>query len=267
MSRTPTWPTALISGGGSGIGLRLAEILRSQGTALAICDLTITDQALSRLRGGGQPDVTFHEVDVADGPAVEAAVRDAVEAVGPPALAINSAGINLSRPFDELTEEQFRRVVEINLIGSRNFAAAVLPHQRSGAQLGLIASLAGIVPNYGYAAYSASKFGVMGLAGCLRLEYAPRGIDVCVVCPPEVETPMVEEERRTGSEIGLELKKFSGTLEVDEACEEILAGLQARRTTIVPGRRARLTHRLARFVPGLANRVSDRMVRRTLGGR
>jgi 3-dehydrosphinganine reductase len=266
MSDRTDWPTALISGGGSGIGLRLAEMLRARGAAIAILDLKVSDEARSRLAAGGPgaPEISFHETDVTDAAAVESAVAAAVEAVGAPALAINSAGVQVSKAFEELSEEQFRFVIDVNLHGSRNFAAAVLPRMGWGAQLALIASLAGIVPNYGYAAYSASKFGVMGLAGSLRLEYKPRGIDVSVVCPPEVETPMVDDERRSGSAVGLELKKFSGTLTVEDACEQILAGLEAHRATIVPGRRANLTRRLAHLVPGTMNRISDRTVRQAL---
>lgn len=266
MSKSANWRTAIISGGGSGIGLRLAELLRARGTRVAIIDRAIGGQARQRLNGGG-PAVSLHETDVTDADALATAASAAVEAIGRPALAVNSAGVQASAAFDELGEEQFRRVIEVNLIGSRNFAAAVLPHMQPGGRLALIASLAGIVPNYGYAAYSASKFGVVGLAGCLRLEYKPRGIDVSVICPPEVETPMVDDERRSGNAIGLELKKFSGTLELDHACEQILRGLQAGRWLVIPGGRARMTRRLAHLVPSVMNATSDRMVRKALAQR
>lgn len=263
------WPTAFVFGGGSGIGLRLAEILQARGAAVSIFDLKIGEEAERRLgavgsRTGGGPVAAFHEVDVTDSAAVARAIEAAVATAGPPALAINSAGVQNSKPFEDLSEDQFRRVVEVNLIGSRNFAAAVLPQMRAGAQLALVASLAGILPNHGYAAYSASKFGVIGLAGALRLEYKPKGITVSVICPPEVETPMVDEERRTGDAIGLEMKKFSGTLTVDQACAEIIRGLEARRWMIIPGRRARLSRRLAQTLPGFTNATSDRMVKRAL---
>lgn len=261
------WPTAVISGGGSGIGLRLATMLSKGGTAVAVLDRSIGDELQRWLDAGGATPAAVHEVDVSDGAAVAAAIADVAAAIGPPALAINSAGVQASAAFDVLSEERFRSVIEVNLIGSRNFAAAVLPRMTPGAQLALIASLAGLVPNYGYAAYSASKFGVVGLAGCLRLEYKPKGVDVCVVCPPEVETPMVTEERRSGDAVGLELKKFSGTLELEDACTEILAGLAARRWMVVPGRRARLTRRLAQLAPAVMRRTSDRMVRRALAER
>lgn len=265
MSTTTKWDTALISGGGSGIGLRVAEMLRARGTAVAVVDLRIDERSRSRLSAGDGPAVSFHEADVSDGAALNTAVEDAVGAIGAPALALNCAGIQDSAAFPELSEERFRRVIEVNLIGSRNFAAAVLPHLRPGGQLALIASMAGLVPNYGYAGYSASKHGVVGLAGCLRLECKPQGIDVSVICPPEVETPMVDDERRSGDPIGLELKKFSGTLQVDDACDQIVRGLAARRWMIVPGRRAQLTRRIAQFVPFVMSRLSDRMVRQARG--
>ncbi|GIK76964.1 MAG: SDR family NAD(P)-dependent oxidoreductase [Thermoleophilia bacterium] len=258
------WPTAVISGGGSGIGLGLARKLSRRGTAVAVLDRSISDELKGWLDAGGDAPAAVREVDVADGDALADAVADAADAIGPPALAINSAGVQASAAFGTLSEERFRSVVEVNLVGSRNFSAAVLPLMGPGAQLALVASLAGLVPNYGYAAYSASKFGVVGLAGCLRLECKPRGVDVSVICPPEVETPMVTEERRTGDPVGLELKKFSGTLTLEDACEEILAGLAGRRWMVVPGRRARLTGRLVQLAPALMRRTSDRMVRRAL---
>ncbi len=268
MSGEPRWNRALISGAGSGIGLRLSEMLRARGVAVSAFDLRFGPDAERRLTvDAAAPPATLREVDVTDGVALGGAVEEAVRADGAPNLAVNCAGIQASAAFDELPEDRFRSVIEVNLIGSRNFAAAVLPELAPSGQLALIASLAGIVPNYGYAAYSASKFGVVGLAGCLRLEYEPRGIAVSVVCPPEVETPMVDEERRTGNAVGLEMKKFSGTLQVDDACEQILDGLSRRRSIIVPGRRAGFTRRLAQFAPGLMRATSDRMVRRELAKR
>lgn len=264
MRNARRWPTALISGGGSGIGLRIATVLRSSGTAVAILDRRIGEEVRNWAEAGDGAPATVHGVDVTDGEALSATVAEAVATIGAPALAINSAGVQASAAFEQLSEERFRSVIDINLIGSRNFAAAVLPLLEPGAKLALIASLAGLVPNYGYAAYSSSKFGVIGLAGCLRLEYKPKRIDVRVICPPEVETPMVDEERLSGDAIGLELKKFSGTLELDDACEQILAGLAGRRWMIVPGRKGRMTRRLAQFTPGLMRWTSDRMVRQAL---
>jgi short-subunit dehydrogenase len=160
----------------------------------------------------------------------------------------------------DLSAEDFTRVVNINLIGSRNFAAAVLPHMKSGSRLAFVASLAGLISNYSYAAYNASKFGVVGLAGAIRMDCVARGIEVSVICPPEVKTPMVEEELKTMDPITNELKQVAGTLELDTACDEILAGLQKGDFYIIPGFRARMVWRLNRWFPGLLRRKTEKII-------
>jgi 3-dehydrosphinganine reductase len=256
---TTTWTTAFLTGGGSGIGLRLAEMLAGRKVRLAIFDLKVSDEVRRRL-SDLSPGSVFHQVDVRDAEGLEAAVRQAVADIGPPQLAINCAGVQRARPFEELTAADFSFVVDINLKGSRNFAAAVLPHLSSGGRLVFVASLAGLVANYGYAAYSASKFGVVGFASALRIECKPRGILVSVVCPPEIETPMVIEERRTASPITMMAKDFAGAVPLDVACADILRGAERGEWTIVSGFKANFTRFLARMVPGLMNRVTDRMV-------
>lgn len=253
------WRTAFITGGGSGIGLRLAEMLAQQGVRLAVFDLRLTDAVRQRL-GRLAPVSVFHEVDVRDAAGLDAAVRAAVAALGAPELAINCAGVQRARVFEELTAEDFEFVVGINLHGSRNFAAAALPHLAPGAQLVFIASLAGLVGNYGYTAYSASKFGVVGFASALRLECRPRGIGVTVVCPPEVETPMVVEERRTAPAITMQSKQFAGVVTLDALCRDILRGAARGEWLIVTGFKAKLTQWIARLTPGLMRRLTDRMV-------
>lgn len=263
------WKTALITGGGSGIGLRLAEEFLGAGMQVALLDLKFSEDALARLAkvAGGALDgrCWTYEADVRQSGQMASAVRQATAQLGRLDLAINSAGVGYVGEFEKIAEEKFRWVIDINLMGSRNFAAAVLPHLQRGSQLVLVASLAGIAANYGYTAYNASKFGVVGLAGALRLECKPKGIDVSVVCPPEIETPMVEEERRHAPAATTKLKQFAGTLQVESAVRQILAGMRARRFMVIPGARARLTRRLAGIVPGLLQRISDGIVRKSLG--
>ena len=190
--------------------------------------------------------------------------REAAAALGRIDIAINSAGVHYAAEFEKISEEQFRRVVEINLFGSRNFAAAVAPHLQRGSQLALVASLAGIVSNYGYAAYNASKFGVVGLAGALRIEYRARDIYVSVICPPEIDTPMVKMERLQAPPVTMKLKEFAGAVDIDVAMREILAGLRRRQFMVIPGAKARLTRRLAGMFPALLQRITDSIVRKTL---
>jgi 3-dehydrosphinganine reductase len=257
--------TALITGAGSGLGLRLAERVAERGRPIVALDVHLGAPARARLERAAAERLHIEEVDVRDGEAVRAAVARGAEALGAPALVVNCAGVQHGAAFADLDEAAFRRVVDINLIGSRNVAAAALEHLAPGGQLVLVASLAGLVPNYGYAAYCASKYGVVGLAEVLRLELRPRGIGVSVVCPPEVETPMVDAERLTELAPTRALKNLPGTLGLEPAVREILAGVEARRFLIMPGRRARATRLLTRVLPGRAARaISDRVVARAL---
>jgi 3-dehydrosphinganine reductase len=256
--------TAFVTGGGSGIGLALAETLARRGACIAAFDLKFSDEARARLRRVC-PAALFFEVDVRDAEGVEAAVRKAVDQTGPPDVAINSAGVQVARPFLEISSERYDFVVDVNLKGSRNFAAAVLRHMPSGGHLALVASIAGIVSNYGYAAYSSSKFGVVGLATALRIECKTRGIAVSVICPPEVETPMVEEERRTAPAITMQTKQFAGTVTLDDLCAQVMHGLERGRFLIVPGSwRARLTVFLGRTFPRLMASITDSMIAKGL---
>jgi NAD(P)-dependent dehydrogenase (short-subunit alcohol dehydrogenase family)/catechol 2,3-dioxygenase-like lactoylglutathione lyase family enzyme len=263
IKRMKNWNTAIISGGGSGIGLRIAEMLLSEGTAVGIIDRSdceAVSEQLQRMALAHNTRVLFGQADVCDSQGLEATVSALVAELGAPQLAINSAGIQIAKPFDELKGEEFERVVNVNLVGSRNFAAAILPHMQRGGQLALIASLAGIVPTHSYTAYNASKFGVVGLAGALRLEYIARGIEVSAVCPPEVDTPMIVEERKNLPEVAAKLKDTAGTLDADKACQLIMAQVRRRRPVVIPGIRAYLVARFAQICPGLLRWFSERIV-------
>jgi NAD(P)-dependent dehydrogenase (short-subunit alcohol dehydrogenase family) len=256
--------TALITGAGSGIGKRLAELLAARGEDVIALDAQFAEAARSDLRAAGER-IHFEEVDVRDGDAVKAAIDAGVAALGSPQLVVNSAGVAIAKPFEQTNEEEYRRVVDVNLYGSRNVAAAALEHLTSGSHLVLIASGAGFVAGYGYSAYCASKFAVVGLAEVLRLELKPSGIDVSIVAPPEIVTPMVEEERRSGSPVTTRMKQFAGSLELEPAVREILKGIDARKFLIVPGAKAKQTLALQRFAPRrLTHAVSDRLLGRAL---
>lgn len=262
------WSTAFITGAGSGIGLHIAGLLAAGGADLALFDLSFTGEArrsvLESRRGDGQR-VEFCEADVRDAEALKAAVQHAAVQVGSPRLALNSAGISRNAQFRQSTSEDFEATVAVNLFGSRNFAAAVLPHMDRGSRLALIASLAGLTGGYTYAAYAASKSGVIGLARVLRLEYAPEGIGVSVICPPEIMTPMVERAMIDMHPATRALKDFAGTLPIDDACREILRQLEHGRFTVIPGSRARRAARLSRLLPErLSAALADRIVARAI---
>lgn len=253
--------TAFISGGGSGIGLNLAKALLKDGANIAIFDLKVEDALLEELRALNKAArVERYIVDITDHQSVDAAMDSAAADLGAPDFAINCAGILRTAVFTQMPYQMFEQTIQVNLIGSRNFAAGVLRHMQPGGHLALIASLAGICGSYTHAAYSASKFGVVGLAEVLRTELKPEGIDVSVICPGEILTPMLEEERRVGSSVTEIVNEFAGVLPVEDAVRGILKGLQKREFMVTPGFKARLTRALARKASGLFRMIVDSKV-------
>ncbi|MFT5482973.1 MAG: 3-dehydrosphinganine reductase [Halieaceae bacterium] len=262
------WKLAFVTGGGSGIGRAMAVLLMEQGTSVAVFDRSDSPEARSQLQEVAARykgvRCEFYKADVTDNTAVVTAVEAAVAEMGAPDFALNCAGIQIAKHFEGLSQEEFEQVVGVNLFGSRNFAAATLPHMTEGAQFALMASLAGLVGSYSYSAYNASKHAVVGLAIALRLDYIERGIEVSVICPPEINTPMVVEERKTISPAGAKLKDAAGSLELGPACDYMIKKLQSREFMIVPGFKARAVTRIARWFPNMMRAFSERTVISTL---
>lgn len=247
--------TAWITGGSSGIGLELTKRLLKDEYRVCIFAHAGIEQAVTELQKLS-PTVCGFEVDVQNESTMQAKFAEAVTAFGTPDLLINSAGISIAKSFDEMTSQEFERQININLVGSRNVAHAALPHLKQAVQqdkrpkLVFIASAAGLVGCYGYTGYCSSKFGVIGLAEVLRMELRSQKIDVAVVCPPEVDTPLVTEERKTGSPVTAALKQLGGgTMSVDKACQEIYNGIFSNEFMVIIGTQLRILTRLSRVLP------------------
>ncbi len=259
--------TVFISGGSSGIGRNMARHLAAEGAHIALFNRSSATDVLQEMRAAAcRPEQRFctYRTDVAQAANIEAAVRQAVQELGAPDLAINSAGVINALPFDKATAQDFDRVIDTNLKGSRHFAAAVLPHMQARSHLVFIASLAAYTGNFAYTAYCASKFGVRGLAEALRYELKLKGIDVSLCCPGEIMTPMVTEEKRYQHPVSAALKAFAGSAQLDEAVPALLRGIARREFDIVDGPRPALTAFLSRHAPRLSRQIGDHIAARAL---
>lgn len=260
---TPSSPShVMITGAGSGLGLGLALRYLQRGHVVTGLDRQFSDAALARLSAAGQDRWCACPVDVTDETALATVFARRVDEAGAPSLVLHCAGILVNALTVATSSNDFRRVVDVNLVGSFHLARAALPHLQRGSRLILVASMAGLTSNYGYAAYGASKFGVIGLAHTLRYELAGTGIGLTVVCPPEVQTPMVAAERQPGAAdpVALKMKLFAGTLTLEAALDAIVAGVDAGRWMVIPGQRARLVAWLARHFPSAFLAVSEWLV-------
>jgi 3-oxoacyl-[acyl-carrier protein] reductase len=182
---------ALVTGGGSGIGLAIARAFRDQGMGVAVCgrDKGRLERAAAELGEGALAVPT----DVADETQVEALFARVADYFGGLDVLVNNAGVGLWRPIDAVAPEEWDRVLDTNLRGAYLCARAAWPVLK-GRGGGYIVNIGSVASKEGFgegAVYSASKFGLLGLSESLREEGIPFGIKVTAICPGYVATPMV----------------------------------------------------------------------------
>ncbi|MEU8921483.1 SDR family oxidoreductase [Kitasatospora sp. NPDC048545] len=176
--------TALVTGGASGIGLATAQVLGERGADVAVLDLD-PSSVRAPLRG--------FTADVADDHSVRAAVQAAAEALGGIDILVNNAGIGAAGTVEDNPDEQWHRVLDVNVLGIVRTTRAALPYLRRSACASVvntcsIAATAGLPQR---ALYSASKGAVYSLTLAMAADHVREGIRVNCVNPGTVDTPWV----------------------------------------------------------------------------
>ena len=260
---------AYITGGSSGIGLETARLLVSEGCSLVLfarkqAGLDKARQALEARIIGKNQRIDTVSMDVADNDDVQQKIKTAVTEYGVPDILINSAGIGTADYFENISYEAFDRVMKINVYGTRNTIAALLPYMRSCGRGHIVnlSSEAGLIGMFGYSLYSTSKYALVGLSECLRSELKRMNIDVTVVCPPEVDTPFVAEEAPTLPPEARAVKSMAGLLKPEYVAKTIVKALKKKKFLVVPGLMARYLYFNHRISNGhLTHFFSDLIVR------
>ena len=198
---------AFVTGGASGIGLSLGRALAEAGARVMLADIEekALNDAVASLQGGNLPEVRGVVCDVRDYEAVERAARVAIDAFGKVHICCNNAGVGGRSGADGISLQDWRWVIDINLMGVVHGVRAFLPHLTSHGEGGHIvntASMAGFLPGTGFGPYTATKFAVVGLSEALRAELTPQGIGVSVLCPGWVRTRITESRRNWPKEYG-----------------------------------------------------------------
>ena len=175
-------PVAIVSGAGGGLGAAIVRRLAAEGFAVATCDLVAADG--SRLHAA---------VDVVDRAAVGAFVARVEAELGPPGVVVTAAGVQRTGASEAVAEEDWRRVIDVNLTGTWNVIQAALPGMlaRGRGRIVTLSSEIGLAGLERYAAYAASKGGVIALTKALARELAPHGIHVNSVAPGPIEAGML----------------------------------------------------------------------------
>jgi NAD(P)-dependent dehydrogenase (short-subunit alcohol dehydrogenase family) len=184
----------LISGGASGIGLAAARLFREEGAAVAVAD--IDPQRLESATPAGVVAIEGDVASMADG---ERIVASAVEALGGIDVLICNAGIPSRSPILDLTEEEFDRVLGVNLKGMFTLIKATAPLmvEQGGGTIVTVGSELSFVADPETPAYNASKGAVVMFTKSIALDLIRHGIRVNAMCPGTTWTPLIEQELDT----------------------------------------------------------------------
>lgn len=191
--------TAIVTGAAQGIGRRTTELLLQQGYAVALVDLRPTDSVGREFREQGA-DVLDLQADISDEKTVTSLAAQVEDEWGHIDLLVNNAGISCIFPAEQTSAEQFRRVLEINLVAPFMLSKAVGSRMlvRGEGSIINVASIAGLVGISDRTAYNASKHGLVGLTRTLAAEWGGRGVRVNAVCPGWVKTEMDTADQSSG---------------------------------------------------------------------
>jgi NAD(P)-dependent dehydrogenase (short-subunit alcohol dehydrogenase family) len=191
---------AVVTGAAQGIGRRVAEVLAGRDYRVALNDLRMADQTLQAIRSRGGEAIGYVG-NIADEPVVEGLVREVYDTWGRTDVLINNAGISLIAPAENISAEDYRRVLEVNLVAPFLLAKAFGRKMLAAGHGSIInvASIAGLVGVADRAAYNASKHGLIGLTRTLAAEWGGRGVRVNAVCPGWVKTEMDAADQAGGS--------------------------------------------------------------------
>lgn len=198
----------IVTGGASGIGLAVARLAIARGASVALLDRNATLLATS-VDGLG---TAAHGIacDVSDSAAVRAAVDDACIWLDGLDAVVNSAGIDLFEPLERMADEDWSRVMAVNLNGPMMVCRAALPHLRAagGGSIVNIASAAGLSPLMNRTAYCAAKAGVIMFGKALAMEAAADNIRVNAVCPGAIDTPLFRTSYEEAADPARELQSI-----------------------------------------------------------
>lgn len=261
---------AIVTGGGMGLGEALCKELGRRGATVVVADVDAdaAGQVAHGLRQHGVPAVAVR-VDVANQAEVAQLIGSAVAEYGRLDYMFNNAGIAIGGDSRDLSIQQWRRVLDVDLLGvvyGTSYAYQVMARQGHG-HIVNISSLSGLVPQPGNVPYCASKHGIVGLSLSLRAEGADLGVKVSVVCPGDIRTKIydnmvvVNMPREQVATLSRRTHYLMPQMSAEAAALAILRGVGRNRSLIVFPFAVQTIWHLYRCFPGLFYRINIHRMR------
>jgi short-subunit dehydrogenase len=255
---------ALITGASSGIGEELAVALAARGVRSALVGRRASEleRVAARCQAAGAASIVIPG-DVSEPELAKEAVARTVESLGGLDLLVNNAGISMWARFDEIEDlALFERLMRVNFFGAVYFTHAALPHVRaSRGQLVAVSSLTGITGVPTRTAYAASKHAMQGFFDSLRVELRETGVNVLVVSPGFVDTPIREKILGAdGREEGYRGRATETPMPLDVAVAQIVRAIERRDRELVMTSKARIARLVRLLAPSLVDSLAARAV-------
>jgi len=254
---------AIISGGSKGIGKATAKIFVQLGGNVCIVarNLETLNNAAEEIKSLKAKENQLVEViscDMSNMEQVERSFKDYIKEFGVPDYSFNIVGISYPNYTEKLTIEDYKFHMDTNFFGQLNSILTILPYymERKEGHFINMSSLAGYIGLMGYAAYTPTKFAIVGLSEVLRNEYKQYNIKVSIVYPPDTDTFGLHEEAKTRPEELNIIAEKGGLMQPDEVAEIIIKGVLKEKFYIHAGS-SKVYWRIMRLFPKLVHKFTD----------
>jgi NAD(P)-dependent dehydrogenase (short-subunit alcohol dehydrogenase family) len=261
---------AVVTGGGMGLGEALCEELARRGATVVVADIDddAARRVAARLAESGAPAVAVR-VDVANQAEVAQLIETTVAGHGRVDYMINNAGIAIGGDSRDLSMQQWRRVLDVDLLGvlyGTVHAYQVMARQGHG-HIVNISSLSGLIPQPGNIPYCTSKHGIVGLSLSLRAEGADLGVKVSAACPGDMKTKIYDNmivanmPREQVATLSRRTHYLMPQISAPAAARAILRGVSRNRALIVFPTAVQVIWHLYRWFPGLFTLINVHRMR------
>lgn len=245
--------SAVVTGAGSGMGRLTALRLNDRG--IKVTALDFAEDSLAKLAADA-PAISTAVVDVRDHEALAAALATAVDDCD---LLVTAAGIGHTGRVLETDDEVFRRLIEVNYLGTVATVKRVLPGMlaRRRGHVVIYASMAGWVPAPQHAPYNSTKAAVMMFAECLRLETKGKSVQFTAVCPPAVATPLLDDMPVSKEAAPSWMKPLTP----EQVVLAVEKAIEADRFMAIPDLASKAMWRMRRHTPKLVETAIGRLIK------